>query len=213
MLRAMRLSRAITLLAAGAAAAWAAERQRRATAHAVLPEPPPEPPGPAPPEPGERVAPEEPGLGEAEAEPAPEPPEPPEPEPPSAEPLVSSEQPTLEESVVEEPDPIDVNAVVEDLIAPLESEAVVDAEVVEEPEPAGPPSDELVAASVRRALARDPRIPAGAVTVEAAAGQVFLRGEIDSPGLIGELERRVQEIEGVDRVRNLLHLPGTPPPS
>ena len=88
----------------------------------------------------------------------------------------------------------------------------MDAEVVvdEEPEPT---ADDRVAQSVRDELARTPGIPAGAVSVEVSEGTVYLRGKIDRPGTISELDGRIRDLDGVIRLRNLLHLPGTPPPA
>jgi hypothetical protein len=41
---------------------------------------------------------------------------------------------------------------------------------------------------------------------------VYLRGEIERPGTITEIERLASRVPGVTQVRNFLHLPGTPPP-
>jgi hypothetical protein len=229
----MRLSRALTLLAAGAAAAWLVERRGRTAAVAL----PGAAPGPRPlsPEPSPRASvrgpqvavhsPQSTGRGSedsgfAPAEPPPSAPpapklpafDPPDPDVEAPDPrILAAEQPTLEHEAVEQVEPVDVQAVVDDLLAPADGESIVDAEVVED-HGAEPLTDERLATRVRRELAKDPGIPAGAVVVEVDDGLVYLRGQIDSPGLIGDLERRVQELDGVGRVRNLLHLPGTPPP-
>lgn len=53
----------------------------------------------------------------------------------------------------------------------------------------------------------------GRVSVDAAGGVVYLRGEVERPEEIRALEDRVRRIPGVKEVENLLHLPGTPAPS
>jgi BON domain len=208
----MRLSRAIPVLVAGAAAVWFLERRRLLPGQA----PPalPWPPDPVPPS----------------AEPGPEPEaveEPPAPveEPPAPDPgFAPSEQPTMEQPAVEPADAfgaedLDVTAVVEDLIAPAATGregAIVDAEIVDEAdEPAweGPSGDDQIAQLVREELAQLPGVPAGALSVEVVAGTAILRGEIDRPGTISELDGLVRQVDGVIEVRNLLHLPGTPPPA
>jgi osmotically-inducible protein OsmY len=47
--------------------------------------------------------------------------------------------------------------------------------------------------------------------VQALAGVVELRGQIDDPAVIEDLERRARNVTGVRDVRNLLHLPGQTP--
>lgn len=46
--------------------------------------------------------------------------------------------------------------------------------------------------------------------MNAVDGTVYLRGEVERPSDVDEIERRVREIAGVERVEQLLHLPGTP---
>ena len=211
MFRAMRLTRAITLLAAGAATAWLLDRRQ------MLPSRRPpalEWPPEARPQTSDfrhQTSGVEP---EAEVDEVEEVEEVEEPEIQSPEPgFVPSEQPTVEQPHVDpHAESADVTAVVDDLILPIGDQAIVDAEVVEEPASPGPPSEEEIAESVRDELGRHPDISAGDVSVEARDGLLYLRGEIDSPRLIRELDERVRELAGVERVRNLLHLPGTPPP-
>ncbi len=52
----------------------------------------------------------------------------------------------------------------------------------------------------------------GKVSVNAERGVVVLRGEIERPDDIRDLEGRVRSVSGVQDVRNLLHTPGTPAP-
>jgi len=213
----MRLARAITVVAAGAATAWFLDRRRLLPGRRrqELPWPPeqvsrPPAPAPGPPEPA-AVEPEPPAV---EPEPPAVEPEPPavEPEPALADPVFSpSEQPTREQPAVERgPEPVDVTSLVDDLGAPGSAgreSAIVDAEVVDDN-----PDDEQLAKSVRDLIAILPDVPSGAVSVEVMGGTVLLRGEIDRAGTIRELEERVRKLDAVAGVRNLLHLPGTPPP-
>jgi osmotically-inducible protein OsmY len=102
-------------------------------------------------------------------------------------------------------DAADVTSVVEDLlaVAPGEQQEIVDAEVVTEAD---------LVETVRAALAESPGLLSGSMRVEADAGVVWLRGELERPDAIIEAERRAASVPGVAEVRNLLHLPGTPPP-
>src|SRR3954451_12526750 len=52
----------------------------------------------------------------------------------------------------------------------------------------------------------------GRVSVNAANGVVQLRGEVDSPELIGDLVERARSVSGVKEVENLLHTPGSNAP-
>jgi len=191
----MRLTRAITVVAAGAATAWFLDRRRLLPGRRrqELPRPPQQasrPPAPAP-------GPPEPAAVE--------------PEPALADPVFSpSEQPTREQPAVERgQEPVDVTSLVDDLGAPGSAgreAAIVDAEVVDD-------DDEQLAKSVRDLIAILPDVPSRGVSVEVMGGTVLLHGEIDRAGTIRELEERVRKLDGVAGVRNLLHLPGTPPPS
>jgi hypothetical protein len=205
------IGRAAPLLAAGVAAGWYLRRQGLlgGAARPELPWPPDPAPSPpaSPPSAATRVAevveppPEEPAVEEpppeqvaaGELEPEPEEPE---------EPLDAHA-----EAVEAVSDAADVTAVVEDLlaVAPGEEQEIVDAEVVEE--------SEDLNGRVRMALAEIPGLLSGAVQVESSGGIVWLRGELARPEAIGEAERRAAAVGGVVEVRNLLHLPGTPPPT
>lgn len=50
-------------------------------------------------------------------------------------------------------------------------------------------------------------IPKGQININAEKGVVFLRGEVDRPELLEELEARVRKVRGVRGVENRLHLP------
>jgi osmotically-inducible protein OsmY len=72
-------------------------------------------------------------------------------------------------------------------------------------------SDATLADKVRSEVFRDPALPKGDVNVNVEEGRVVLRGQVESPELVEELERRVRKVVGVRDVENLLHLPGTEP--
>ena len=52
-------------------------------------------------------------------------------------------------------------------------------------------------------------IPKGQININAEKGVVFLRGEVDRPELLEELESRVLKVRGVRGVENKLHLQKT----
>jgi hypothetical protein len=83
------------------------------------------------------------------------------------------------------------------------------------PEPSEPPDDAALAHKVESVVSRDPRFrfPKGQVSVNAERGAVSLRGQVDRPELISDLEEAVWKVPDVRAVENLLHEPGTPPPA
>jgi osmotically-inducible protein OsmY len=60
---------------------------------------------------------------------------------------------------------------------------------------------------VESTVFRDRDIPKGQININAENGVVFLRGEVDRPELLEELESRVSKVRGVRGVENKLHLP------
>ena len=78
----------------------------------------------------------------------------------------------------------------------------------EEQEPE--PNDATLKAKVESEIFRDPEVPKGKIDVNAENGVVYLRGEADGRELIETLENQVRNVEGVQEVENLLHLPGEP---
>jgi osmotically-inducible protein OsmY len=74
-----------------------------------------------------------------------------------------------------------------------------------------PPDDVTLARKVESEIFRPADAPKGQVNVQALDGVVELRGQIDDPGVIEDLERRTRRVTGVRDVRNLLHLPGQSP--
>lgn len=76
----------------------------------------------------------------------------------------------------------------------------------------GQPDDVTLARKVETEIFRDPDVPKGQINVNAQNGVVQLRGEVDRPDMIEELERKTREVQGVEDVENLLHTPGEPAP-
>jgi osmotically-inducible protein OsmY len=66
---------------------------------------------------------------------------------------------------------------------------------------------------VESELFRDEHEVKGAINVNAQEGVVQLRGELPSQDLIDALVGRVEQIQGVRGVENLLHTPGTEAPT
>jgi BON domain len=99
-------------------------------------------------------------------------------------------------------DAADVATVVEDLLTPAPGE-----------QEQAPVTDEDLARAVRAAVTGPPAAPEGAIEVYVTEGTVWLRGQLERPETITEAERRAAAVPGVRDVRNLLHLPGTPPPT
>lgn len=72
------------------------------------------------------------------------------------------------------------------------------------------PDDATLARMVESELFRDDAVAKGSINVNSAGGRVWLRGVARDPDQIGELERRALAVPGVEKVENLLHVPGTP---
>ncbi len=76
-----------------------------------------------------------------------------------------------------------------------------------------PPADDVTLAHrVESVIFRNPAVPKGRFNVNAENGVVFLRGQLDTAEQIALVERETRRVPGVQDVRNLLHLPGTPAP-
>ena len=74
------------------------------------------------------------------------------------------------------------------------------------------PNDATLAAKVESQVLGHFDLPSGRINVNAEGGVVVLRGEVDGPELIAELEAKVRKVQGVRDVENLLHLPGAEAP-
>jgi osmotically-inducible protein OsmY len=75
------------------------------------------------------------------------------------------------------------------------------------------PDDVTLARKVETEIFRDADVPKGRINVNAENGKVVLRGEVDQPELIKDLEKRTKKVQGVQEVENLLHVQGTPAPT
>jgi osmotically-inducible protein OsmY len=73
------------------------------------------------------------------------------------------------------------------------------------------PDDVTLARKVETEIFREREAPKGSVDVNAENGVVYLRGEVDRPELIEELEKATRGVQGVRDVQNYLHLPGVQP--
>jgi osmotically-inducible protein OsmY len=73
--------------------------------------------------------------------------------------------------------------------------------------------DVTLARKVETEIFRDADIPQGRINVNAENGKVVLRGEVEQPELIKDLEQRTKKVKGVQEVENLLHVPGAPAPT
>jgi osmotically-inducible protein OsmY len=74
------------------------------------------------------------------------------------------------------------------------------------------PNDATLARKVETEIFRDPDVPKGQIDVNAEDGIVILRGEVERPELIKDLEDKTRSVQGVKDVENLLHTPGADAP-
>jgi osmotically-inducible protein OsmY len=78
----------------------------------------------------------------------------------------------------------------------------------------GEPLDDFTLTDkVKSEIFRHADAPKGQVSVNTEHGVVFLRGELESQEQIRALADAAARVDGVERVENLLHPPGTPAPS
>jgi osmotically-inducible protein OsmY len=75
------------------------------------------------------------------------------------------------------------------------------------------PDDVTLARKVETEIFRSAEVPKGQINVNAENGVVVLRGEVEEPKLIRDLEEKTRNVQGVQEVENLLHTPGTPAPA
>jgi len=73
--------------------------------------------------------------------------------------------------------------------------------------------DQTLKAKVESEVFRPADAPKGDVDVNVEDGVVYLRGQVERQEMVEDLERRVRSVQGVERVENLLHLPGTEAPT
>jgi BON domain len=68
------------------------------------------------------------------------------------------------------------------------------------------PNDQTLAEKVETELFRNPKVPKGNININAEEGVIVLRGEVPDESMRRKLERDAAKIEGVEDVRNLLHV-------
>ena len=76
-----------------------------------------------------------------------------------------------------------------------------------------PSDDATVTDRVQSEVFRDPAIPKGTLNINVERGIVVLRGEVPDEEMRHQLVDRVERVEGVWSVRDLLHLPGEAEPA
>ena len=74
-------------------------------------------------------------------------------------------------------------------------------------------NDPALAAKVQSEIFRDVDVGAGDVSVNVEDGVVYLRGQVESPETIAQLEQAASGVEGVRDVQSLLHGPGEAAPA
>jgi osmotically-inducible protein OsmY len=75
------------------------------------------------------------------------------------------------------------------------------------------PDDVTLARKVESEIFRDADVPKGQINVNVEDGVVYLRGELEQPDLIEDLEKQARKVQGVRDVENLLHTPGQDAPA
>jgi len=75
------------------------------------------------------------------------------------------------------------------------------------------PDDVTLARKVESEIFRDADVPKGKINVNAENGKIVLRGEVEDPSMIEDLEKAARKITGVRDVENLLHPAGSPTPT
>ena len=66
---------------------------------------------------------------------------------------------------------------------------------------------------VESELFRDPEVPKGNLNLDVAGGRVTLRGQLQRPEQIRQVQERVASLPGVREVQSYLHLEGTEAPN
>ena len=75
------------------------------------------------------------------------------------------------------------------------------------------PDDVTLARKVESEIFRGADVPKGQINVNVEDGVVYLRGELQQPDLIKDLESQARKVQGVLGVENLLHGPGQEAPA
>jgi osmotically-inducible protein OsmY len=72
--------------------------------------------------------------------------------------------------------------------------------------------DQTLKAKIESEVFRPEDAPKSDVNVNVEHGVVYLRGQVERPEIIDDLEGKVRSVQGVNRIENLLHVPGTEAP-
>ncbi len=72
-------------------------------------------------------------------------------------------------------------------------------------------NDADLAQRVESMIFRDPTVPKGKININVEHGVAVLRGQLDRPEQIRDLEDAARKVPGIKDVESLLHLPNTPP--
>ena len=75
------------------------------------------------------------------------------------------------------------------------------------------PDDVTLTRKVESEIFRGDDVPKGQINVNVEDGVVYLRGELEQPDLIDDLEAQARKVQGVLGVENLLHVPGQEAPA
>jgi BON domain len=75
------------------------------------------------------------------------------------------------------------------------------------------PDDATLAHKVETEIFRDADVPKGQINVNAENGVVVLRGQVEQPEMVNDLEKKTRKVQGVRDVENLLHTPGQEAPT
>jgi osmotically-inducible protein OsmY len=97
--------------------------------------------------------------------------------------------------------------------ASAQAEGLVQKATHFEEEPKPQPDDVTLARKVETEIFRDADVPKGQINVNAENGKIVLRGEVEKPELIKDLEERTRKVQGVQDVENLLRVPGAEAPA
>lgn len=76
-----------------------------------------------------------------------------------------------------------------------------------------PDDDVTLERKVESEVFRNRGVPKGDININVQHGTVVLRGQVERPDQIADIERRVRRVVGVHQVENLMHLPGQPAPN
>ena len=103
---------------------------------------------------------------------------------------------------------------VEEAAESVSSEVQAKAKAAQRQEADEPEQDDVtLARKVETEIFRDADVAKDQVNVDAENGKIVLRGEVEKPAMIKDLEKRAKKVQGVAEVENLLHTPGSAAPA